>query len=172
MYNYLIQPGNLFNLIKLERYVTFNQFYNSIEKISNYKYFVIPSFISIKSSIYLIKSEPEFSVNQRHLSDFLTISEDMLLSIKGLVGVNQDFHNKKKIFDAKSEINSIRRRTQKNAKMLENQNLNIYVRKNSILPPLGKIKNSEEEVKSIKSKMKGIFNPSKISITVNFQDLN
>jgi hypothetical protein len=120
----------------------------------------------------MIKSEPEYSVTKKHLNDFLTISEDMLSSIKGLVGVNPDFHNKKKIFDAKSEINNIRRRTQKNAKFFESPNLNFFVRKNSILPQTIKNKNNEEEIKFFKSKMKGVFNQNRININVNFHDIN
>ena len=43
--NILYHPGLLFNIIKHEKYFTFIELYNAIEKIYNYKYVVLPSFI-------------------------------------------------------------------------------------------------------------------------------
>jgi hypothetical protein len=162
----------------LEIYFDFDELYKAIEKIHNYKYTVLPSFITIKSSIYRLKNEPEYEINKRHLNDFLAFSEDLLASIKGLVGVNSQVVSKKKIFDAKNEINIIRKRIQKNAKIIGTFNINSAIegkrlsKNNSQKMIKQKKEDDSENSKIIKSKLRGLFNKNRNNLGVNFYDIN
>ena len=44
-------PGNLSNIIQEEKYVNFNQFLSSVEKVYQYKFDLMPLFISLKKAL-------------------------------------------------------------------------------------------------------------------------
>jgi hypothetical protein len=97
-------PGELYKIIAKEKYVTFNQFYESIEKIPNFKYTIIPSFINVKYSLNRQKSEPEYEMEKKNISDFLSISHDIVSNVKTInseiIKRNKDI---KKLTDNKNE---------------------------------------------------------------------
>ena len=53
----LYEPGNLYLALEEEKYINFNVLYNSIKKVKNYKYDILPSFVNLKSCLYNKKVE-------------------------------------------------------------------------------------------------------------------
>jgi hypothetical protein len=53
----LYEPGNLYLALEEEKYINFNVLYNSIKKVKNYKYDILPSFVNLKSCLYNKKFE-------------------------------------------------------------------------------------------------------------------
>ena len=87
-------------MILTERYVHFNQFYDSIKKIIDYKYSIIPIFVDMKSSLCKQKVEPEYEIERRNVNDFLSIANEIVSNVKignnEYIKQNQDI---KKIMD-------------------------------------------------------------------------
>ena len=52
-------PGNLSNIIQEEKYINFNQFLNSVEKVYQYKFDLMPLFISLKKALSTSIGEKE-----------------------------------------------------------------------------------------------------------------
>ena len=76
-------PGNLYNkIIEENNYVTFDIFYESIKKVKNYKYRIIPCFISFKDSLFSLQKEKMINVKEKHKKDFINISSALALEQK------------------------------------------------------------------------------------------
>jgi hypothetical protein len=97
-------PGYLYRVVSVEKYVEFEQFYNSISKIDNFKYSIIPSFINFKTALNTKKNEPEYEIDKKNINEFLSITNEVVSSVKSgnceLIKYNKDI---KKLLDAKAE---------------------------------------------------------------------
>ena len=55
-------PGNLSNIIQEEKYINFNRFLSAIEKVYQYKFNLIPLFISLKKALSATRGEKELEI--------------------------------------------------------------------------------------------------------------
>ena len=63
-------PGNLSLVIQKEKYINYNNFLSAVQKIYNYKYSLIPLFISFKASLNIKRNEKELEVNTNIFNDY------------------------------------------------------------------------------------------------------
>jgi len=71
-------PGELNEKFSKCKYISFDQFYDSITRIDNYMYIIIPTFINLKNCLMTKRKEMEFKMNNRCQKDFLKISYEIL----------------------------------------------------------------------------------------------
>ena len=67
-------PGDLYEVLEKEQYITFDIFYECIKKIPDYKYKLIPCFINFKKCLYNIPKEKIIHVNNKYKKDFININ--------------------------------------------------------------------------------------------------
>ena len=67
-------PGNLKKELDKEKYISFYVFYNSLIKIKNYKYEIIPCFINMKQCLYNKRCEKVLEVKNKHKKEFIRAS--------------------------------------------------------------------------------------------------
>ena len=111
--NLLYWPGELKKKLEKSRYIPFGDFYDSLIKIENYKYDIIPTFINLKKCLYTQRKEIEFIMKKNCKKDFLKISYDLinehinLNSVKNILKKCFDpkKHAKKKKLESFKEIN-------------------------------------------------------------------
>ena len=83
LYELLYGIGNLYNILKKEQnFINFDMFYESIKKIKNYKYIIIPCFINFRKSLFFHRKEKMINVKQKHKKDFINISSSLILEQK------------------------------------------------------------------------------------------
>jgi hypothetical protein len=83
MFNMIMKyPGELYKVVRVEKYVDFDQFYEAISKIDNFKYSIIPSFINFKNALITKKTEPEYEIEKKNLNDFLSITNEIVSNVK------------------------------------------------------------------------------------------
>ena len=70
----LYEPGNLYLALEEEKYINFNVLYNSIKKVKNYKYDILPSFVNLKSCLYNKKVEKIIKIENKYKKDFINVS--------------------------------------------------------------------------------------------------
>ena len=70
----LYEPGNLYKILEEERYINFEILYNSLIKVKDYKYNILPSFINLKLCLKNIKREKTIKVDDKYKNDFITVS--------------------------------------------------------------------------------------------------
>ena len=63
-------PGNLSYVIQEEKYINFNHFISAVKAIYNFKYSLMPLFISLKYSLNLNRNEKELEVRTNNFNDF------------------------------------------------------------------------------------------------------
>lgn len=83
------------------KYISFDVFYNSLIKIDNYKYNIIPTFINLKKCLLTKRKEIEFEMNKKCKKDFLKISYELINKNNSLNNVKNLL---KKCFDPKKNI--------------------------------------------------------------------
>ena len=80
----MIDPGNLDAELEKEKYINFDIFYNSLIKIKNYKYEIIPFFINMKQCLYNKRSEKILEVKDKYKKEFIratsALSSDKLFN--------------------------------------------------------------------------------------------
>ena len=76
----LYGPGELNKKFSKCKYISFEQFYDSITKIDNYMYIIIPTFINLKNCLMTQRKEMEFKMSNKCQKDFLKISYEILNS--------------------------------------------------------------------------------------------
>ena len=80
LYELLYTPGGLYNkLVEEEDYITFDMLYESIKRITNYKYRIIPCFINLRDCLLTYKNEKIINVKDKHKIDFINISSSLVL---------------------------------------------------------------------------------------------
>ena len=75
-------PGNLSYILEEEKYISFGHFMSAVEKIYNYKYSLMPLFISLKYSLNLNRNEKEFELRKNNLNDYSKISNEIVSMFK------------------------------------------------------------------------------------------
>ena len=68
------EPGNLNDILEKEKYVNFDTFYNSLIKIGNYKYEIIPCFINMKQCLNNKRSEKILEIKNQNKKEFVRVS--------------------------------------------------------------------------------------------------
>ena len=121
----LYGPGELNKKFSKCKYISFDQFYDSITKIDNYMYIIIPTFINLKNCLMTQRKEMEFKMNNKRQKDFLKISYEILNS-NGNHNSARSFL--KKCFDQK------------------------LIKKKKIINPLKEIKAKKQKEKELKLK--------------------
>ena len=75
-------PGNLSYFLEEEKYINFGRFMSAVEKIYNYKYSLMPLFISLKYSLNLNRNEKEFELRKNNINDYSKISNEIISMFK------------------------------------------------------------------------------------------
>ena len=75
-------PGNLSEIIQEEKYVHFSQFQSAVEKVYQYKFDLMPMFISLKHAINTKRGEKEFDIKYETFHDYGKISNDIVSELK------------------------------------------------------------------------------------------
>lgn len=139
-------PGNLSNIIQEEKYINFNQFLNSVEKVYQYKFDLMPLFISLKKALSTFRGEQELEIKSERFYEYAQISNDVVSEIKkeGEYGAS--------IFDFKKNLELIKKSNKpkimhtsgnnrkkllhkgNKLKTLKKNNLNILPNTNNIHP--------------------------------------
>ena len=70
----LYEPGNLYLILEEERYINFDLLYNSIIKVKDYKYNILPSFVNLKYCLKNVKKEKVIKVEDKFKKDFISVS--------------------------------------------------------------------------------------------------
>ena len=70
--------GELYKIIEVNHYITFEQFYDSITKIENYIYNIIPTFIEIKKCLFTKNKEIKCKINHNDQNTFVDISYELI----------------------------------------------------------------------------------------------
>ena len=70
----MFDPGNLSRELEKEKYIGFDVFYNSLIKIKNYKYEIIPCFINMKQCLYKKRTEKILEVKNKYKKEFVRAS--------------------------------------------------------------------------------------------------
>ena len=137
----LYGQGELNETFSKCKYISFDQFYDSITKIDNYMYIIIPTFINLKNCLISKRKEMEFKMNNNCQKDFLKISYEILNS-------NGNQHSArtflKKCFDPKQ------------------------IKKKKIIDPLKDIKAKKQKEKELKLKRIIQIKKSNKNLSSNF----
>ena len=101
-------PGNLSNIIQEEKYINFNQFLSSVEKVYQYKFDLMPLFISLKRALSTKRGEKELDIKYERFDEYGKISNDIVSIIKkeGEYGTS--------IFDFKKNLELIKKANKNN----------------------------------------------------------
>ena len=75
-------PGNLSDIIQEEKYINFNQFLSSVEKVYQYKFDLMPLFISLKKALSTIRGEKELEIKYERFDEYGKISNDIVSELK------------------------------------------------------------------------------------------
>lgn len=67
-------PGDLGLILQTEKYVNFATFFESLEKIPNYKYDIIPCFINIRKCLYNQRKEKIIDIKNKNKKEFVRAS--------------------------------------------------------------------------------------------------
>ena len=109
-------PGNLSTIIQKEKYISFDNFNKAVEKVYNYKYNLMPLFISLKTSLNINRNEKELEINRNNYNDYSKILKEVFAGYKkqGDIGNSN--------FDFKSNLESDKRRPKYNNSIFNNIN--------------------------------------------------
>ena len=116
-------PGNLSNIIQEEKYVNFNQFLSSVEKVYQYKFDLMPLFISLKKALSTKRGEKELEIKYERFEEYGKISNDIVSIIKkeGEYGTS--------IFDFKKNLELIKKASKTNLTHTSGNKRKKYVQK-------------------------------------------
>ena len=98
LHKLLYSQGELEKKFLICKYISFDEFYDSLIKIENYKYDVIPTFINLKKCLLTKRNEIEFDMNKKCKKDFLKISYELINKNNNLNNIRNIL---KKCFDKK-----------------------------------------------------------------------
>ena len=87
-------PGNLSLVIQQEKYISFKKFITAVENVYNYKYSLMPLFISLKYSLNINRNEKELEINKNNFNDYSKILKEIFTGFRkqGYIGTsNYDF---------------------------------------------------------------------------------
>ena len=98
LHKLLYSQGELEKKFLICKYISFDEFYDSLIKIENFKYDVIPTFINLKKCLLTKRNEIEFDMNKKCKKDFLKISYELINKNNNLNNIRNIL---KKCFDKK-----------------------------------------------------------------------
>ena len=101
-------PGNLSYVLMEEKYINFNHFISAVKRVYNYKYSLMPLFISLKYSLALNRTEKELELKKNNFNDYSKISNDIVSLYKkeGDIGrSNFDFKKNLEVDKSNNTIN-------------------------------------------------------------------
>jgi len=134
-------PGNLSNVIREEKYINFNQFFSAVEKVYQYKFDLMPMFISLKKALSTKRGEKELEIKYERFDEFRKISNDVVSEIKkeGEYGTSiYDFKKNLELIKKATKTRNLHTSENKRKKKKINNILKIKtIKKNNtnILPP-------------------------------------
>ena len=134
----MYDPGNLNRKLEKEKYINFDDFYNSLIKIKNYKYEIIPCFINMKQCLYKKRAEKILEVKNKYKKEFVRASS--ALSSENKPG--NPFKRFKRNFSANNLGRII-----KNVKIGNDNNLKVLKKKQLLLGIKEKSKSFKELLK-------------------------
>ena len=118
----MYDPGNLNSILQKEKYINFGQFYNSLIKIKNYKYEIIPCFMNIKKCLYYKRFEKIIEIRNKNKQEFVRAT-----SALSTERIKNPFKRYKRTFSANNLGKII-----KNVK-INNENKFKIIKKNHLL---------------------------------------
>ena len=133
----MYDPGNLNIELEKEKYINFDVFYNSLIKIKNYKYEIIPCFMNMKQCLYNKRSEKILEVKNKHKKEFVRASSALSSNKPG-----NPFKRYKRNFSANNLGRII-----KNVKINKDNNLKENKKKHLLLGIKEKNKSFKELLK-------------------------
>ena len=133
----MYDPGNLNVYLEKEKYISFDVFYNSLIKINNYKYEIIPCFINMKQCLYNKRSEKILEVKNKYKKEFVRASSALSSNKPG-----NPFKRYKRNFSANNLGRII-----KNVKINKDNNLKENKKKHLLLGIKEKNKSFKELLK-------------------------
>ena len=92
--------ANLKNILKEKKIITFKEFYESLKKIDNYMYDIIPTFINLKNYLTNKKEEIEFYMNDNCQKDFADTSYELIRG-NSMFNIVNPKNTLKQLFDKK-----------------------------------------------------------------------
>ena len=133
-------PGNLSNIIQEEKYINFNQFLSAVEKVYQYKFNLMPLFISLKKSLTTKRGEKELDIRYELYDEYGKISHDIVSELKkeGEFGTS--------IFDFKKNLELI-----KKASKVKALHTSSNKRKPKLVYKVNKIKSNKKNVFNVKT---------------------
>ena len=110
----LYSPGDLNDkLIKEQNYINFDMLYESIKKMKNYKYRIIPCFINFKDCLFCFKKEKMINIKNKHKKDFINITSSLILEQNKII--TKDNFKKFSLSNLSQIIKPIKINTNKNS---------------------------------------------------------
>jgi hypothetical protein len=112
-------PGELSNIINEQKYINFNQFILAVKKVFNYKFDLIPLFITLKRALKSKRHEKILKIKERNCPEYAQIGNELCNEFKkeGEIGES--------IYDFKKNLKIIKRIK------LNDQNSNVITVSNS-----------------------------------------
>ena len=89
-------PGNLSYILQEEKYINFNHFVSAVKRVYNYKYSLMPLFISLKYSLNLNRNEKELEIRKNNLNDYSKISNEIVSGYKKIGDIGRSNFDFKK----------------------------------------------------------------------------
>ena len=119
-------PGNLSFVIQKEKYISFDNFISAVEKVYNYKYNLLPLFISLKTSVNIVRNEKELEINKNNFNDYSKILKEVFSGYKkqGDIGNTN--------FDFKGSLEAEKRKKRNYNSIMNNNMNNINLNNNQI----------------------------------------
>ena len=120
-------PGDLNKQLEKEKYIDFDTFYNSLIKIKNYKYEIIPCFINMKQCLYKKRTEKILEVKNKNKKEFVRASS----AISSEFRPGNPFKRYKRNFSANNLgriIKNVRINKENNLKILKKKELLLGIK--------------------------------------------
>ena len=133
-------PGNLSTIIQEEKYINYDQFLSAVKKVYQYKFDLMPLFISLKKALSTTRGEKELEIKYERFDEYGKISNDIVSEIKkeGEYGTS--------IFDFKKNLELIKKASKLRAMHTSGNN-----RKRKISHRIKKVKSTKKKIMHLPS---------------------
>ena len=119
-------PGNLSLVIQQEKYISFKKFLTAVENVYNYKYSLMPLFISLKYSLNINRNEKELEINKNNFNDYSKILKEIFTGYRkqGYIGTsNYDFKSNLELEKIENKRFGLKNKNRKNNSQIKTGNL-------------------------------------------------
>ena len=118
--------GDLNNkLIRNGNYIDYNTFYQSVIKIKNYKYKIIPCFVNFKECLFNKKKENIIKIKSKYKNDFINISSSFMAEQCKSINNNYKLRKKYAKMDLSDIIKPVEYEEKNNEKIFMKTNMNL-----------------------------------------------